>query len=153
MIFQHGYIDINCVGRFTCSCMEWAIQVGNSQVTYSEKGPLIQPDAQTQDILWEGFSHSLQAAAIEHKKLWEPKVAKLKGVCSSNASLTYQLWLKDIQMYMLEYWLSQHEAIQLMKDYTLMHKPLILPHEDRTEPCSAGEPYIKGNVQWCQWDA
>ena len=37
----------------------------------------------------KGFSHSLQAAATEFKKLCEPKVAKFKGGFSSNASLAY----------------------------------------------------------------
>ena len=48
----------------------------------------------------------------------ELKVAKFKGGYSSNASLVYQSWLKDIWVYTLEYCLSQWEAIQLVKDYT-----------------------------------
>ena len=70
------------------------------------------------DLYEEGFSHSLQAAATEFKKLCEPKVAKFKGGYSSNASLAYQSWLKDIQVYTIEHHLSQWEAIQLVKDYT-----------------------------------
>ena len=66
----------------------------------------------------EGFSHSLQAAATEFKKLCEPKVAKFKGGYSSDASLAYQSWLKDIWVYTKECCLSQWEAIQLVKDYT-----------------------------------
>ena len=46
-------------------------------------------------------------------------MAKFKGGYSSNASLVYQSWLKDIQVYTLECCLSQQEAIQLVKDYTL----------------------------------
>ena len=45
-------------------------------------------------------------------------MAKFKGGYSSNASLEYQLWLKDIRVYTSEFCLSQQEAIQLMKDYT-----------------------------------
>ena len=45
-------------------------------------------------------------------------MAKFKGEYSSNASLVYQLWLKDIWVYTLEHSLSQWEAIQLVKDYT-----------------------------------
>ena len=52
------------------------------------------------------------------KKLHEPKVAKFKGGYSSDASLVYQSWLKDIQVFTLEHRLSQWEAIQLVKDYT-----------------------------------
>ena len=70
------------------------------------------------DLYEEGFSHSLQAAATELKKLCEPKVAKFKGGYSSNATLAYQLWLKDIWVYTKECHLPQWEAIQLVKDYT-----------------------------------
>ena len=45
-------------------------------------------------------------------------MAKFKGGYSSNASLVYQSWLKDIGVYTLECCLSQQEAIQLVKDYT-----------------------------------
>ena len=44
-------------------------------------------------------------------------MAKFKGNYSSDASLVYQSWLKDIQVYTLEHHLSQWEAIQLAKDY------------------------------------
>ena len=67
----------------------------------------------------EGFSCSLQAAATKFKKLQEPKVAKFKGVYSSDASLVFWSWHKDIWVYTLECCLSQQEAIQLVKDYTL----------------------------------
>ena len=70
------------------------------------------------DLYEEGFSHSLQTAATEFKKLHEPKVAKFKGGYSSNTSLAYQSWLKDIWVYTIECCLSQWEAIQLVKDYT-----------------------------------
>ena len=66
----------------------------------------------------EGFSHSLQAAATEFKKLHESKVVKFKGGYSSDASLAYQSWLKDIRVYTIEHHLSQQEAIHLVKDYT-----------------------------------
>ena len=74
--------------------------------------------AAKKDLFEEGFSHSLQAVATELKKLCEPKVAKFKGGYSSNASLGYELWLKDIQVYTIEHHLSQQEAIQVVKDYT-----------------------------------
>ena len=45
-------------------------------------------------------------------------MAKFKGGYSSDASLVYQSWLKDIWVYTLECHLSQWEAIQLVKDYT-----------------------------------
>ena len=70
------------------------------------------------DLFEEGFSCSLQAAATKFKKLQELKVAKFKGGYSSDASLVFQLWLKDVWVYVLECCLSQQEAIQLVKDYT-----------------------------------
>ena len=72
----------------------------------------------TRDLYEEGFSQSLQVAATEYKKLQEPKVAKFKGGYSSDASLVFQSWLKDIQVYTIERCLSQWEAIKLVKDYT-----------------------------------
>ena len=72
----------------------------------------------TRDLFEESFSRSLQAAATEFKKLREPKLAKFKGGYSSDASLVFQSWLKDIQVYTMERCLSQREAIQLVKDYT-----------------------------------
>ena len=45
-------------------------------------------------------------------------MAKFKGGYSLDASLVFQSWLKDIQVYTIEHHLSQREAIQLVKDYT-----------------------------------
>ena len=45
-------------------------------------------------------------------------MAKFKGGYSSDASLIFQSWLKDIRVYTIEHRLSQWEAIQLVKDYT-----------------------------------
>ena len=82
-----------------------------------EQGLFKNPEPK-RDLYEEGFSHSLQTAATEFKKLCEPKMAKCKGGYSSNASLVYQSWLKDIWVYTLEHCLAQWEAIQLVKDYT-----------------------------------
>ena len=70
------------------------------------------------DLYKESFNWSLQAAATEFKKLHEPKVAIFKGGYSSNASLVFQSWLKDIRVYTIEHCLSHWEAIQLVEDYT-----------------------------------
>ena len=88
-----------------------------SQVPSVEQSLLRQQETK-RDLYEEGFSHSLQAAATEFKKLHEPKVAKFKGGYSSDASLAYQSWLKDIWVYTIECHLSQWEAIQMVKDYT-----------------------------------
>ena len=61
---------------------------------------------------------TVYSRATKFKKLQEPKLAKFNGGYSSNASLVFQLWLKDIWVYTLECHLSQWEAIQLVKDYT-----------------------------------
>ena len=87
-----------------------------SKVPSLEKSLPRYPEAR--DLFEEGFSRSLQAAATEFKKLREPKGAKFKGGYSSNASLNFQSWLKDIRVYTIERCLSQWEAIQLVKDYT-----------------------------------
>ena len=86
------------------------------QVSPLEKSLPRYPEAR--DLFEEGFSRSLQAAATEFKNLHEPKVAKFKGGYSSDASLIFQSWLKDIRVYTIERRLSQQEAIQLVKDYT-----------------------------------
>ena len=48
-------------------------------------------------------------------------MAKLKGGYYSDASLVYQSWLKDIQVYVMEHHLSKWVAIQLVKGYILEH--------------------------------
>ena len=88
-----------------------------SQVPSVEQSLFKNPETK-RDLYEEGFSHSSQAAATKLKKLHEPKVAKFKGGYSTDASLAYQSWLKDIWVYTIECCLSQWEAIQLVKDYT-----------------------------------
>ena len=108
------------LGRLTAYHEEWTPWIGASWVSGVQQGPTIHPELQ-KDLSEEGFGHSLQAAATKFKKLWEPKVAKLKGGYSSDASLVFQLWLKDILVYVLECHLSQWEANQLVKHYTSEH--------------------------------
>ena len=87
-----------------------------SQVPFVEQS--LPRHLETRDIYKESFSQSLQAAATEFKKLCELKVAKFKGGYSSDVSLVFQFWLKDIWVYTIECHLYQQEAIQLVKDYT-----------------------------------
>ena len=94
--------------------------LGASQVPSIDQGLFDNPEL-WKDFSEEGFSWSLLVVATEFQKLREPKVAKLKGGHSSNASLVSQLWLKDIQIYVLEHHLSQQEVIQLVKDYSSNH--------------------------------
>ena len=79
--------------------------IGASWVLLYSQGLFDNPKPH-KDLYEEGFSHSLQVAVMEFCKLKEPKVAKLKEGYSSNASLAFQLWLKDIWVYALECHLS-----------------------------------------------
>ena len=51
--------------------------------------------------------------------MWEPKISKLKGGYSSSAELIFQPQLKDICVHIEERRLTQREAIQLVKDFTM----------------------------------
>ena len=44
----------------------------------------------------KGLENSLQLAATEICKMWDPKISKLKGGYYSNVSLRFQFLLKDI---------------------------------------------------------
>ena len=90
--------------------------LGASQVPSHRLGLIDNPVPQ-KDLYEEGFRSSLQVAATKFRKLQESKMAKFKGGYSSNASLVFQSWLKDIRVYVLKCHLSQCEAIQLVKDY------------------------------------
>ena len=48
----------------------------------------------------------------------EPKITKLKGGYSTNVTLIFNSWLKDIEMCVFERKLSKGEAVQLVKDCT-----------------------------------
>ena len=53
--------------------------------------------------------------------MWEPKISKLKGGYSSSTGLLFQSWLKDICVNVEDRRLTQREAIQLVKDFTMEH--------------------------------
>ena len=48
----------------------------------------------------------------------KPKITKLKGGYSANATLIFNSWLKDIEICVFERKLSNGEAVQLVKDST-----------------------------------
>ena len=56
-------------------------------------------------------------AGQEFKKR-EPKITKLKGGYSTSATLIFNSWLKDIEMYVFERKLSNGNTIQLVEDCT-----------------------------------
>ena len=59
---------------------------------------------------------SLAAVAPEFKKVKDPKITKLEGGYSSDASLFFNNWEKDIRACVVEQNLSDTEAIQLVKE-------------------------------------
>ena len=62
--------------------------------------------------------HSLQLMAEEFRKICKPKIQKLKSGYSANAMLVFNSWLKDIEMCVKEWKLTNMEAVQFIKDYT-----------------------------------
>ena len=62
--------------------------------------------------------NEMKVAAQEFCKLCEPKINKLKGGFSATANLIFQLWLKDINVHVEDWNLTEREAIQLVKDFT-----------------------------------
>ena len=60
----------------------------------------------------------MKVAVQEFHKLHEPKINKLKGGYSPTANLIFQLWLKDINVHVQDWNLTEREAIQLVKDFT-----------------------------------
>ena len=70
-------------------------------------------------------SHSdeigLHTAIQEFRKMRELKVSKLKGGYTSSAGLVFQSCLKDIHVHVQDQRLTQREALQLVKDFTVEH--------------------------------
>ena len=62
--------------------------------------------------------HSLQLVAEEFRKIHKPKIQKLKGEYSANAMFAFNSWLKDIELCIKEWKLTDMEAVQLVRDYT-----------------------------------
>ena len=59
-----------------------------------------------------------KVAVQEFCKLCKPKINKLKGGYSATANLIFQSWLKDINIHVKDWNLTEREAIQLVKDFT-----------------------------------
>ena len=62
--------------------------------------------------------YDMKVAVWEFCKLHKPKINKLKGGYSATANLIFQLWLKDINIHVEDWNLTEREAIQLVKDFT-----------------------------------
>ena len=64
------------------------------------------------------INNTMTAVASEFKKMREPKLAKLKGGTTANASLFFTSWVKDARSVIIERSMNNYEALQLVKDYT-----------------------------------
>ena len=62
--------------------------------------------------------YEMKVAAEEFCKLCKPKINKLMGGYSATANLIFQTWLKDINVHVKDWNLTEREAIQLVKDFT-----------------------------------
>ena len=85
----------------------------------------IQPEAPVSNPLVPASSdattllgNTMTAVASEFKKMREPKLAKLKGGTTANASLFFTSWVKDARTLILERSMSNFKSLQLVKDYT-----------------------------------
>ena len=54
----------------------------------------------------------------EFCKLCKPKLNELKGGYSAIANLIFQSWLKYIKVHIEDWYFTEREAIQLVKDFT-----------------------------------
>ena len=63
--------------------------------------------------------YHMKVAAQEFCKLHKPTINKLKGGYSATANLIFQSWLKDINICVEDRNLTEREAIQLVKDFTV----------------------------------
>ena len=62
--------------------------------------------------------HSLQVVAEEFKEICELKISKSKGRHSANDALIFTSWLRDIDMCIHDHKLTQHKAVELIKEFT-----------------------------------
>ena len=109
-------------------------------VYYPGPRPVLKPrKSQTglKHSIAEVVEHSLQVAVQEFKKIWELKISKLKGGYSASDTLIFNIWFKDIDMFVWDCNLTEHKAVQLVKDYTTEHAH------------GAIKFYLNTNDQWC----
>ena len=76
--------------------------------------PLIPASSDATTLL----GNTMTAVASEFKKMREPKLTKLKGGTTANASLFFTSWVKDARAVIAERSMSNFESLQLVKDYT-----------------------------------
>ena len=61
----------------------------------------------------------LHVTAHKFRNMLEPKIRKLKGGYSSSVGLIFPSWLKDIHIHVEDTRLTQREAMQLVKNFTM----------------------------------
>ena len=76
--------------------------------------PLIPASSDATTLL----GNTMTAVVSEFKKMREPKLTKLKGGTTANASLFFTSWVKDARAVIAERSMSNFESLQLVKDYT-----------------------------------
>ena len=85
-----------------------------SQPEVPVNNPLIPAPSDATTLL----GNTMTAVASEFKKMREPKLAKLKGGTTANASLFFTSWVKDARAVIVERSMNNYESLQLVKDYT-----------------------------------
>ena len=60
----------------------------------------------------------MKVVAQEFCKQHKPKINKLNGGYSATANLIFQSWLKDINIHVEDWYLTEREVIQLVKAFT-----------------------------------
>ena len=100
------------------------IHAGNPFISHPSN-PFIQAEAPVSNPLVPTPSdattligNTMTAVASEFKKMREPKLAKLKGGTTANASLFFNSWVKDVRAVITERSMTNYEALQLVKDYS-----------------------------------
>ena len=100
------------------------IHAGNP-FTGHPSNPFSQPEVPVNNLLIPAPSdattllgNTMTAVASEFKKMREPKLAKLKGGTTANASLFFTSWVKDARAVIVERSMNNYESLQLVKDYT-----------------------------------
>ena len=100
------------------------IHAGNPFTSHSNN-PFIQPEVPVSNLPIPSSSdattllgNTMTAVASEFKKMREPKLAKLKGGTTANATLFFNSWVKDARAIITERSMNNYESLQLVKDYT-----------------------------------
>ena len=82
------------------------------------EAPVVNPIVPVSSDATTLLGNTMTAVASEFRKMREPKLAKLKGGTTANASLFFTSWVKDARAIIAERSMSTYESLQLVKDYT-----------------------------------